>query len=245
MTRLRAAGCVFAEDEARLLVTAPGHVETLVRRRVRGEPLEHVLGWVEFCGARVAVGPGVFVPRRRTEFLVDQAVAFGGSVVVDLCCGAGAIGSAIAARLPDVRLHAADVDPAALDYARRNVPPGTRVHEGDLYAALPAELRGRIDLLAANVPYVPSDEIALMPPEAREHEPRATLDGGSDGLDVLRRVSAAAAQWLAPGGRLLTETSLLQARTAAAILAGDGLDASVLRDDERGATVVTGQRPQA
>ena len=233
--RLRAAGCVYAEDEAALLVEAAAddaHLEELVSRRVAVEPLEHLLGWAAFGGLRVAVAPGVFVPRPRTEFLVDEALArMTGEqrVVVDLCCGSGAIGLVIATRRPGTELHAADIDPAAVACARANLAPvGGTAYEGDLWAALPATLRGRVDLVTANVPYVPSAEVASMPPEAREHEPRAALDGGADGLDLLRRVAAEAADWLAPGGWLLSETSRAQADTAAGILAAAGLEASVV-----------------
>src|SRR5215471_8693328 len=146
--RSRAASCVFAEDEARLLVAAartPGELEAAVGRRVAGEPLEHVLGWAEFCGMRFAVEPGVFVPRRRTEFLVHEAarLARPGAVVVDLCCGTGALGAALAASVERAEVHAVDVDPAAVRCARRNVP-GT-VHQGDLFEPLPPTLRGRVD----------------------------------------------------------------------------------------------------
>ena len=111
---------------------------------------------------------------------------------------------------------------------------------GDLFEPLPTELRGRIDVLVANVPYVPTAAIALMPPEARDHEPRVALDGGSDGLDVARRVIAAAPDWLAPAGSLLFETSESQAPAAVATVAAAGLAARVVSDDDRGATVVVG-----
>jgi len=217
----------------------------MVDRRVAGLPLEHVLGWAEFCGLRIAVGPGVFVPRRRTEFLVGQAIALAPPrpVVVDLCCGSGAVGAALAAALEPAELHAADIEPAAVRCARRNLPD-RQVHEGDLYAALPAMLRGRIDVLAANVPYVPTEHVALLPPEARDHEPRVALDGGSDGLDLLRRVTADAPHWLAPGGFLLFETSERQAPHAALAVAGSGLTPRVAQDEEWGATVVIGIRPR-
>jgi release factor glutamine methyltransferase len=117
------------------------------------------------------------------------------------------------------------------------------VYEGDLYEPLPATLRGRVDILAANVPYVPTEEIGLLPPEARVHEPRVALDGGADGLDVLRRVSAAAPQWLAPGGRLLFETSERQAPQAIATVTRDGLIPRVASSDELNATVVIATRP--
>src|SRR5215468_1403614 len=142
VARLRAAGCVFAEDEARLLMTAartPAELEVMVGQRAAGRPLEQVLGWAEFCGLRIAVAPGVFVPRRRTEFLVRQAEALArpGAVVVDLCCGSGAVGAALAAALHRIELHAVDIDPVAVRCARHNLATaGARVYEGDLYQPL-------------------------------------------------------------------------------------------------------------
>jgi release factor glutamine methyltransferase len=247
--RLRAAGCVFAEDEARLLVAAapsPAGLAALVDQRVAGLPLEHVLGWAEFCGLRIAVDPGVFVPRRRTEFLVREAAALirPPAVVVDLCCGSGALGAALAAAAREIELHAADVDPAAVACARRNLAAaGGRAYLGDLYEPLPAALAGHVDVLLANVPYVPTEEVGLLPPEARLHEARLALDGGPDGLDLLRRVSAAATHWLAPGGHLLFETSERQASQALSIVARDGLIPRLASSEELGATVVIAGRP--
>ncbi|GAA2327242.1 methylase [Streptomyces caniferus] len=258
VTTLRAAGCVFAEDEAELLFSTARTADALaamVERRTRGLPLEHVVGWAEFYGRRIAVDPGVFVPRRRTEFLVGQAVDLGRraavrtgrpTVVVDLCCGSGAVGAVLAAALNPVELYAADIEPAAVRCARRNVlAAGGRVHEGDLFDALPKGLRGRIDILVANVPYVPTEEVGLLPPEAREHEPLVALDGGADGLDVLRRVTAAAPQWLAPGGHLLVETSERQAPQAVEAFTRNGLLPRVADSDELYATVVIGTRPSS
>lgn len=328
IARLRAAGCVFAEDEADLLLAAPfspSELAAAVERRVGGFPLEHILGWAEFCGLRIAVDSGVFVPRRRTEFLVSEAAALlaaldagpegavpqsavyhsatplsaapqprahdvapvgqpGPStafqalpsvnagaaspadvagmtvaagtgvrpttftarqerIVVDLCCGSGAVGTALAAALTGIELHAADVDPSAVRCARRNVvPAGGHVHEGDLYAALPARLRGRVDILAVNAPYVPTASISSMPHEARVHEPRVSLDGGPDGLDVQRRVIAQAPAWLRTGGDLLIETSRRQARQTAAAMAQGGLTPRIVRSEELDATVVIGRR---
>jgi len=242
-------GCVLAEDEARLLVAAartPADLTALVDRRVAGLPLEQVLGWAQFCGLRVVVEPGVFVPRHRTEFLVGQAVALAhpGAVVVDLCCGSGAVGLAVAAALGRAELHAVDVDPAAVRCARRNLAAvGGEVHEGDLDDPLPARLRGRVDVLVANAPYVPTGAIGLLPAEARLHEPRVALDGGVDGLDVQRGVAAAAPRWLAAGGALLIETSEQQAPATAAAVAAAGLVPRVTADDELEATVVIGTRP--
>jgi release factor glutamine methyltransferase len=253
--RLRAAGCVFAEDEADLLIAAaptPNRLEDMVQLRASGLPLEHVLGWAEFCGLRIAVGPGVFVPRRRSEFLVGQAIAAArqsavpGScwLVVDLCCGSGAVGVAVAAGLStlgQVELHAADIEPAAVQCARANVAAvGGTVYQGDLYDPLPGELRGRVALLVVNAPYVPTGEIAMMPPEARLHEPLVALDGGPDGVVIHRRVAAAAPEWLAPGGRLLIETSERQAPQTAAAMTAAGLAAVVSTDEELDATAVIG-----
>jgi len=218
----------------------------MVDRRAAGLPLEHVLGWAEFCGLRMAVDPGVFVPRRRTEFLVDQAAALARprAVVVDLCCGSGAVGAALGAALDRVELYAVDIDPAAVRCARRNVAAaGGQTYVGDLYEPLPATLRGRVDVLVANAPYVPTEAVGLLPPEARIHEPRVALDGGTDGLDVLRRVIVAAPLWLAPDGHLLVETSERQAPQTVETVAHHGLIPRVASSDELNATIVIGTRP--
>ncbi len=225
----------------------------MVDRRVAGRPLEHIIGWAEFYGLRIAVTDGVFVPRRRTEFLVSQAVALAGrpakpsllagsvKVVVDLCCGSGAVGAAIAAELRLIDLHAVDIDPAAVRCALRNIAPaGGQVYEGDLYTPLPDSLRGHVDILVANAPYVPTAAIGFMPPEARIHEPLVALDGGSDGLEIQRAVIASAPQWLARGGHLLVETSVDQGPRTAQIVAGSGLLARLAHDDELDGTVVIG-----
>jgi release factor glutamine methyltransferase len=247
VTRLRAAGCVFAEDEARLLIAeaaTPGELDAMVRRRVGGLPLEHVLGWAEFRGLRFAVDPGVFVPRTRTGFLVEQAVAVArpSAVVVDLCCGSGAVGAALAAEVERVELYAVDIDPAAVHCARRNVTG--RVYQGDLYDPLPESLRGRVDILVCNAPYVPTGAIGMMPPEARIHEPKVALDGGADGLDILRRVTAGAQDWLASTGYLLFEAGQGQVPDAVEMVAAAGLFARVVRDDEHNATVVVAHETQ-
>lgn len=244
VSRLRAAGCVFAEDEARLLVEAAASqadLDAMVSRRVSGLPLEHVLGWAEFLGLRIYVEPGVFVPRRRTELLARQAAALArpGAVVVDLCCGSGAVGAAVSAAVPGIELLAVDIEPVAVRCARKNLT-GT-VYEGDLYEPLPVSLRGRVDVLVANAPYVPTGAMGLMPPEARLHEPPVALEGGADGLDVLRRVIAEAPSWLAPGGHLLFETSARQATAAVDTVIAAGLTARVASDEELGATVVIGR----
>jgi release factor glutamine methyltransferase len=247
---LRAAGCVFAEDEARLLLEAPGDLRSLLERRVAGEPLEQVLGWVDFAGVRVRLEPGVFVPRQRTAMVVDEAERLLAGVsqprVVDLCCGSGAIGLALSARVDGIRLLASDVEAAAVRCARRNLGDvRAEVFESDLFDSLPASWRGEVQVITCNVPYVPTGAIASMPPEAREHEPRITLDGGPDGLDVLRRVAAQAALWLVPGGSLLVEVGAGQVASASEAFVRAGLTPRVVRDDEVGALVLVGTSAQS
>lgn len=247
--RLRSAGCVFAEDEAEQLLAAaptPAELDLMVRRRATGHPLEHVLGWAEFCGLRITVHPGVFVPRRRTEFLATQAVSLAKprGIVIDLCCGSGAVGAAIMAALGQIELYAADIDPTAVRCARHNVAHGSgQVHEGDLYDPLPAMLQGRVNVLVANAPYVPTDALRLLPTQARDYEPTVALDGGPDGLEVLRRVIAQAPVWLAPGGSLLVESSDRQAAPVVDIMAASGLIPRVSTCDDLDATIVIGTRP--
>ena len=248
VSRLRAAGCVFAEDEAELVMSearTPAELDDMLEQRIAGLPLEHVVGWAEFCGLRISVDPRVFVPRPRTEFLAAQAIelARGAAhpVVVDLCCGSGALGAVIAASVPGVELYAADIDPAAVRCARRNVAAVGEVFEGDLYEALPASLRGRVNVLVANVPYVPSGDVELMPREARLYEALVALDGGGDGLDVVRPVATGAASWLALGGHLLIETSERQAPMALEIFEGSGLAARVAASEDFDATIVIGR----
>lgn len=258
VARLRAAGCVFAEDEARLLTAAAtetgADLADLVTERVSGTPLEYLLGWAEFHGLRVAVTAGVFVPRQRTAFLVDEAADLARAlpnehpVVVDMCCGSGALGLALATILTSedrrITLAAADIEPTAVECARRNLTPiGAAVYAGDLFDPLPGELRGHIDILLANTPYVPSEMIAHLPPEARDHEPRTALDGGPDGLDIFRRVVDAARTWLAPGGHLLVESSAAQAEHAITVLTEHGFAGRIAESDELYATVVIGTKP--
>jgi release factor glutamine methyltransferase len=249
VAQLRASGVVFAEEEAALLTAAASGagLDALVARRVAGEPLEPLLGWAAFDGLRVPVDPHVFVPRRRTELLAREAAALArpGAVVVDLCCGTGAVGLAIATRVPGIELHAADIEPAAVANARRTLAGIGAVRQGDLLAALPERLRGRVDVLAVNAPYVPTDRIADMPREARDFEPAVALDGGDDGLAVHRRIAAEVRPWLAPGGAVLIETGRTQAAWTALLLEGAGLTASLRSDDEVDGTVAVGVAPAA
>jgi release factor glutamine methyltransferase len=244
---LRAAGCVFAEDEADVLRAAADDetaLDAMVRRRAEGEPLEQVVGYADFCGIRVSLRPGVFVPRVRSSLLVRLGAAAAQTanspVVVDLCCGSGALGMAVRAQARQSTVYAADSDPTAVACARDNL--GKRVYEGDLFDALPTELRGRVDVLLANVPYVATRHIPLLPAEARDHEPHIALDGGDDGLDVFRRVTAGAPEWLAPGGTMLSEITDAQADAATAAVENAGLRAETIRDEDLEATVILAHR---
>ncbi|MFD4369816.1 putative protein N(5)-glutamine methyltransferase [Rhodococcus sp. NPDC058521] len=244
VAELRRAGCVFAEDEAALLVEAaesPEVLNGLVRRRISGTPLEYILGWTEFCGLRIPVSEGVFVPRRRTEFLVRVAAAqlFKDATIVDMCCGSGAVGVALAARSQSIHLHAVDIDPVCVRCAKTTVDAvGGTVHQGDLFDPLPRSMCGLVDLVVANAPYVPTDEIDLMPTEARLHEPRAALDGGSDGLEIQRRLIAEAPNWLTPGGHLFIETSEKQSTATETLCRKSGMETEPTHTSEFGTSVV-------
>lgn len=242
VARLRAAGCVFAEEEAHLLsleAQSPEHLERLVLQRIGGLPLEHVLGWVEFCGDRYALGPSVFVPRPRTAALVRRAVTIApaSATIVDLCCGCGAVGAAVARRVSGSRLYASDVDEEAVRWANRNLLPlGGEAVVGDLYSGIPSELMGAVDIITIVAPYVPTAEIDLLPHEARDFEPLVALDGGADGLEVLRRAIGQAREWLAPSGALVAEIAEDQAPSIRSFAQEQGFAAAASTDDD-GATV--------
>ena len=241
---LRAAGCVYAEDEAALLLAeALPQRAAMVARRVAGEPLEYVLGWVELGGVRLSLDAGVFIPRQRTVLLIDTAQRLLGAedALLDLCCGSGAIAAILAGRLPGLRVTAADIGPIAVENAARNLAAfrGKAV-VADLFDGVPRELAGTFAVITANVPYIPTAELAFIARDAREHEPTATHDGGEDGLRILARVAGQAQSWLAPGGSLLSECSIGQIEAALHILEQAGLKASV-QDDGETAVVIGAQ----
>jgi release factor glutamine methyltransferase len=218
VARLRAAGCVFAEDEAALILTDGRDIESLVSRRERGERLEHVLGWTSFAGLTIDVDPGVFIPRPQTAALAERAASLGPSIALDLFAGTGAIACVVKARNPSARVVAAELDltECALSNGLRY---GVEMVASDVDAGVPIELAAHVDVLTANVPYVPSAELQYVP---HEGEPSSALDGGVDGLDWTRRVIACAPRWLRAGGSLLTEIGGDQADAAVALLAGAG-----------------------
>ncbi len=169
-----------------------------------------------------------------------------GALVVDLCCGTAALGAVLATRREGVRLHAADIDAASVRCARRNITHlGGQVHHGDLFHPLPRALLGQVDVLVVNAPYVPTKQIALLPCEVREHEPHRSLDGGTDGLDVVRRIASRARAWLAPGAHLLVQAHPDQVGPAMDSFTRAGLRASWVTCPDTDTCAVLGLRPPA
>jgi release factor glutamine methyltransferase len=200
--------------------------ETLVARRADREPLQHLLGSTGFRYVDLAVGPGVFVPRPETELLagwaVDRAREVHDPVVVDLCTGSGAIARAVADEVPSARVHAVEMDPAAHEWAARNLADtGVELRLGDMADAF-EELEGTVDVLTCNPPYIPLDAWESVAPEARDHDPHLALFSGDDGLDALRVVAACAARLLRPGGWVGAEHADVQGESAPAVFTEAG-----------------------
>jgi release factor glutamine methyltransferase len=203
--RLWAAGCVAADEEAVDLVTAAPDEATLeawVRRREQGEPPAWITGSMTFCGRVLYVDPGVYVPRYQTEELAQRAASMlpATGCAVDLCTGSGAIAAHLVATRPGATVVGVDIDPKAVACARRNGVPAV---VGDLDR--PPLRPGVADLVTAVPPYVPTGELAYLPADVQRYEPRRALDGGDDGLALVRRVVATAARLLRPDGWLLVE----------------------------------------
>jgi release factor glutamine methyltransferase len=219
---LAEGGCIAPRAEADALVTASnegaGSIEELVARRLRGEPLAWITGSVRFCGVRIRVDPGVFVPRPHTQALALTAVSLlpAAGIAVDLCTGTGAVAAVLGSARPRATVVATDVDPLAVACARRN---GVRALVGDLDEPLPQSLRGSVDVMTAVVPYVPTEELHLLPRDVLANEPRCALDGGPRGTTVLVRAAEAAVRWLRPGGSVLLELGGHQAGEVATTLA--------------------------
>ena len=215
----------------------------LVRRRGLGEPLQTLIGTTGFYSREFKVETGVFIPRPETERLVERVCELLTPVnrrlvaprAVEVGSGSGVIAVSLAAELPALEIWATDVDPRAVELTRRNAERhgvDNRVHAlaGDLLAPVPARLRGHLDLLVSNPPYVRTDELPDLPVEV-QRDPRAALDGGPDGLDAYRALTAAASRWLAPGGWLALEIGADQGEAVSALLAAVGLvDVAVTND---------------
>ena len=215
-----------------------GALEALMLRRVKREPTAYITGKREFYGREFHVGPGVFIPRPETETLVEEALRVASEMdglltIADVGCGSGAIGVTLAAELPRATVFAIDIDAAPLQAARKNVrrlaaPDRVKVLRGDLLALLPAS----VDIIAANPPYVRSKQIPRLAPEVKDYEPRRALDGGADGLDIMRRLLADAPRYLKPWGALLAEIDPEQAAEARALAeaAFPGAAVAIVRD---------------
>jgi release factor glutamine methyltransferase len=214
-----------------------------VRRRAGREPLQRILGWEDFRGVRVRLTNAVLVPRPETEMLVEWALALLPEpgdrrlLAIDVGTGSGCIACALACERPDLDVIAVDVSPAAAAVARDNaralgVAARVRVVAADLLECV----RGlRADLIVSNPPYLPTAIVPELEPEVRAHEPRLALDGGPDGLALIRRIAATARRCLKPSGALALETAGdAQAEAAAALLRGAGLQAVAVRADLAG-----------
>jgi len=209
---------------------------------VDGEPLPWITGSTTFCGMRIRVHRGVFVPRPHTEPLARRAVELlpSGGVAVDLCTGTGAIAAFLRLHRSNAEVVATDIDPLAVANARAN---GVDARVGDLSGPLPPSLAGHVDVLTAVVPYVPTEELHLLPRDVRRYEPEQALDGGPGGTRLLVRAAGVAARWLRPGGGVLLEVGGEQAGAVHEVLADLGFeDIDVLRDEEGQDRAIEGRR---
>lgn len=232
--RLAAAGCVAAEEEAAVMLAAGPDAATLaswLRRREDGEPLAWIVGTATFCDRPLRVAPGIYVPRRQTEELARRAarVLPPGGRALDLCTGAGAVAAHLRAEVPTAFVVGIDLDEQAAACARRN---GVVALVGDLGAAL--RTGPVFDVVTAVAPYVPTDAVRWLPRDVQHHEPARALDGGADGLDVVRRVVADAGRVLRPGGTLLVEVGGAQDTALAPVLRDHGFTAVERWYDEDG-----------
>jgi len=246
---LAEGGCVAPRAEADALLRASsegvGRIEELIARRLLGEPLAWITGSVRFCGVRVLIDPGVFVPRPHTQALARRAVSLlpAAGIAADLCTGSGAVAAVLGSAHPRAAVVATDVDPLAVACARRN---GVHALAGNLDEPLSPSLRGRVDVMTAVVPYVPTEELHLLPRDVLANEPRRALDGGRRGTTVLVRAAEAAARWLRPAGSVLLELGGDQAGEVAATLAEVGLsEIRVHRDGDGQDRAIEARRPQS
>jgi release factor glutamine methyltransferase len=227
-----------------------------IERRAAGEPLQYVTGEMPFRHLVLHVRPGVFIPRPETEVLVDAVLEYLGRagvaepVVVDLCTGSAAVAASVAHERPQARVYATEIVPETGEVARDNaqragVADRVEVLTGDLFAPLPRDLEGRIDVVVSNPPYVPTADLADLPAEVAAHEPMIALDGGADGLDVVRRIAEQARAWLRPGGLLALETDSARAEAAASVLLQWYEGVEVRKDLAGRDRIVTGIRREA
>lgn len=209
---------ILAHPERPLSPEEQARYEDLLARRAAGIPLPYLTGRVEFFGLDFVITPDVLIPRPETETLVERALAWDPQTVVDVGTGSGCVAVALAVQLPRARIYATDLSRAALWVAAENARRhgvADRIHF--LQADLASPLKGPVDMLVSNPPYVAQEEWALLPESVREHEPRLALDGGPGGLRVVRRLLADAVRLLRPEGILLVEIGAGQGPEAAAL----------------------------
>lgn len=234
--------------------TSRSRYDALVTRRAAREPLQHLTGTAAFRYVEVAVGPGVFVPRPETELLagwaVDRArevlVAGETPVVVDLCTGSGVIARSLADEVPEARVHAVELDPAAYAWAERNLAgTGVDLRQGDLATAFD-DLAGQVHVLVSNPPYVPLEAWESVAPEARDHDPHLALFSGDDGLDAIRVIARRGLELLHPGGVVGVEHADVQGEAAPAVFSDHGRWEEVRdhRDLAGRARYLTARRPR-
>ena len=228
---------LYLDFEREITEPALGALREMVKRRAAGEPLQYVLGVANFYGLDLAVDKRVLVPRPETELLVDYVVKNGAAakIIADLGTGSGAIAIALAKNMALARVLAVDASAEALEVARANAAAlGAQIEffHGDLFTPLPAETR--FDWIVSNPPYIPSGEIAALAREIRDHEPRAALDGGADGLDIVRRIAAEAKPWLAVGGRVAVEIGAGQGSAVERIFLDNGYRVEKMISDWQG-----------
>lgn len=231
LTRLE----LFCQHDRPVLGGEVDRFRELVRRRAGGEPLQRILGETEFYSRPFKMEPGVFIPRPETERLVEAAVRLleplrrsdRTPVAVEIGCGSGAIAVCLALELPRLQVYASDVNPRAVALTLRNarlLGAGSRVHaeEGSRFDPLPPHLRGQVDLLVSNPPYIRSEDLAGLPVEVREHDPVAALDGGTDGLRFYQALASGMGDWLRPGGSVAVEIGSDQGAAVSGIFAASG-----------------------
>jgi release factor glutamine methyltransferase len=222
-----------------------------LRRRIAREPLQHIVGTQAFRDLTLQISGEALVPRPETELLAGWALELlpprGARLAVDVGTGSGCIACALAGERPDLRVIALEVSPSAAALARANVAGlglGERVTVAvsNLFSALRTE---RADLIVSNPPYLPSALIPSLAPEVSRHDPRLALDGGPDGLDVIRRVVDASPRWLVPGGWLVLETAGAgQPEQVVALMGARGFVRVQTRPDLAGTVrFVAGARP--
>lgn len=234
---------LYAQFDRPMVSDELTRMRALVARRAAGEPVALLVGKRAFWDFEVEVTPAVLIPRPETEILIEVARRRrpDASTAVDVGTGSGAIALALAKELPEARVFGLELDPAALEVAKRNAAALGRAiawARSDLLDELPAAARP-VDLVAANLPYIPSGEIAELMPEVRDHEPRLALDGGPDGLGLIRRLIAAAPAAMAPGGVVVLESGPEQPEAIAQLLAASGFGAIEVTPDLAGLPRVT------